>query len=135
MHNPISTYRLQLHKGFTLADLKATLPYLKKLGIKSVYASPLFSSIKGSTHGYDGTDPGKINPEIGTEEELLEIAARLRENGIGWVQDIVPNHQAFDPANPWIADVLEKGRSSQYASFFDISWQHPSFSGKLMVPF
>ena len=32
-------------------------------------------------------------------------------------------------------DVLEKGQSSRYASYFDITWSHPNFDGKLMVPF
>ena len=30
---------------------------------------------------------------------------------------------------------LEKGQASEYASYFDIIWDHPEFGDKLMVPF
>ena len=32
-------------------------------------------------------------------------------------------------------DVLEKGRKSKYAEFFDIDFSHPDFNGKIMIPF
>ncbi|MDQ6815017.1 MAG: malto-oligosyltrehalose synthase, partial [Bacteroidota bacterium] len=89
----------------------------------------------GSVHGYDGVNPHKINPEIGTEEQLLEISQRLRELGMQWLQDIVPNHMAFDPTNPWLKDVLEKGQKSVYASFFDVPWTGKIYHGKIMIPF
>jgi maltooligosyltrehalose synthase len=91
--------------------------------------------VPGSRHGYDGTNPNRINPEIGTIEELLEISAILQQHNISWIQDIVPNHLAFHENNEWLMDALEKGESSKYAHYFDIDWHHPEFEGKLMVPF
>ncbi len=135
MNNPISTYRLQFHENFTFKDFDKIIPYLQKLGIGTVYASPVFEATPGSVHGYDGVNPHKINPEIGTEEELLEISKKLQELNISWVQDIVPNHMAFDPNNPWLKDVLEKGRRSVYASFFDVPWTGKIYHGKIMIPF
>ncbi|WMJ74211.1 malto-oligosyltrehalose synthase [Cytophagaceae bacterium ABcell3] len=135
MINPVSTYRLQLHKGFTLADLDHIIPYLKSLGVKTVYASPIFQATPGSTHGYDGVNPHLINPEIGSEEILKQISQKLKENDILWLQDIVPNHMAFHPDNIWLWDVLEKGRRSIYAEYFDIAWNSHVYNGKLMVPF
>ncbi|HEU4469837.1 MAG TPA: alpha-amylase family glycosyl hydrolase, partial [Flavisolibacter sp.] len=132
MHNLISTYRIQFHQGFNFQDLEHIIPYLQRLGIKCIYASPVFAATPGSTHGYDGIDPTVINPEIGTEEQLLEISQRLRAENLYWLQDIVPNHMAFDHRNPWLMDVLEKGQASSYAGFFDISWNG---SERLMVPF
>lgn len=132
MYNPVSTYRIQFHKDFTFAKLEAAIPYLIQLGIKTLYASPIFEAVPGSTHGYDGINPHRINPEIGTEEELRRISARLREAGIGWLQDIVPNHMAFDPRNAWLMDVLEKGKASEFANYFDILWDD---NEKMMVPF
>jgi maltooligosyltrehalose synthase len=100
------------------------------LGIKTIYASPILQAVPGSNHGYDALNPKLINPEIGTEEQLLKINKQLKEYNIGWLQDIVPNHMAFDVRNPWIHDVLEKGESSKYANYFDIDWsQQP-----LMLP-
>lgn len=135
VYNPVSTYRIQFHKDFSFNDLEKIIPYLQRLGVRTIYASPIFEAVPGSQHGYDGTNPNRINPEIGTEEQLRRISAQLKENNIGWIQDIVPNHLAFDEHNPWLMDVLEKGQSSAYASYFDIDWQHPAYPGRLMVPF
>ncbi len=135
MRNPISTYRIQFHKDFTFTDFERIIPYLDKLGIKTVYASPIFEAVPGSVHGYDGVNPQRINPEIGTEEQLQRIHEVLAQRGIGWLQDIVPNHMAFHPDNRWLMDVLEKGTLSLYSTFFDIDWNSPHHQGRLMVPF
>jgi malto-oligosyltrehalose synthase/4-alpha-glucanotransferase len=135
MNNPIATYRLQFQKEFNFQDFEEIIPYLQKLGVSTLYASPIFKSTPGSTHGYDGVNPNEINPEIGTEEQLRLITTRLKETDINWLQDIVPNHMAFHPENPWLMDALEKGKQSVYASFFDMAWNSKLFQGKLMVPF
>lgn len=135
MYQPLSTYRIQFHKDFTLAHLEEIIPYLVDLGVHTLYASPIFQAVPGSTHGYDGTNPWRVNPEIGTEADLRRCAAKLRQHGIGWLQDIVPNHMAFHPDNAWLMDVLRKGKNSPYASFFDIGWENGVYGGKLMVPF
>lgn len=121
MYNPVSTYRLQFHKDFTLSHLDALLPYLQTLGVTTIYASPIFVATPESPHGYDGVDPNHINPEIGTEEQLRSISQRLRQVGMGWVQDIVPNRMAYHINNEWLTDVLEKGPLSRYARFFETS--------------
>src|SRR5207248_2982080 len=85
----------------------------------------------GSTHGYDIVDHNAVNPEIGTERELNLLVQTLREHGMGLVPDLVPNHMGVLHAdNAWWLDVLEKGRASQYARFFDIDWSR----GKLLLP-
>ena len=135
MYNPVSTYRIQFNKDFTLTHLDALLPYFQKLGVKTIYASPIFVATPGSTHGYDGVDPNRINPEIGTEEQLRSVSQRLLQAGIGWVQDIVPNHMAYHPDNAWLMDVLEKGPLSRFALFFDTYLASPFFQGRIMSPF
>ncbi|RFM30343.1 malto-oligosyltrehalose synthase [Deminuibacter soli] len=137
MKVPIATYRVQLHSGFTFRDLKQILPYLKQLGISTIYASPITTAVKGSMHGYDVTDPLVINPEIGTRQELEEINGQLKAYNMSWLQDIVPNHMAFSSDNARLNDVLERGGHSAYHRFFDINWHHPNpeICGKLMVPF
>jgi malto-oligosyltrehalose synthase/4-alpha-glucanotransferase len=132
MFNPIATYRLQFHKSFTFKDLEQIIPYLSELGIKTIYASPLFKAVPGSMHGYDGTDPNELNPEIGTLSEWKAICKALAEKKIKWLQDIVPNHMAYHHSNKWLMDVLEKGKQSDYASFFDIDW---SAKNRLAAPF
>ena len=62
---PRATYRLQFHKGFGFADAAALAPYLEKLGISHVYASPWLKARPGSTHGYDIVDHRQLNTELG----------------------------------------------------------------------
>jgi malto-oligosyltrehalose synthase/4-alpha-glucanotransferase len=135
MYNPVATYRIQFHKEFSFNEFEKIIEYLEKLGITTVYASPVFASTLGSVHGYDVLDPHTINPEIGTKEQLEKISGQLKQNGIGWLQDIVPNHMAFSPSNKWLMDVLEKGKHSPYAGLFDVLWDSKLYNGKLMVPF
>ncbi len=134
---PTCTYRIQLNKDFTLLHLRGIVDYLHQLGVSTVYASPITTATKGSLHGYDTTDPLTLNPEIGTEEEWEAVSMQLQRYGMGWLQDIVPNHMAWHASNPWLFDVLERGRQSPYHSYFDIIDDHPVelLGDKLMAPF
>jgi (1->4)-alpha-D-glucan 1-alpha-D-glucosylmutase len=130
---PVGTYRLQLHKGFRFADAVALVPYLAGLGVSHVYASPFLKARPGSTHGYDIVDHNRINPEIDTEADLDRLIDELRRHGMGLVLDVVPNHMGvLHGDNPWWQDVLEKGRASPYARFFDIDWERGG--GRLLLP-
>jgi (1->4)-alpha-D-glucan 1-alpha-D-glucosylmutase len=133
---PSSTYRVQLNDKFTLRQLGDIVDYLYRLGISTIYASPVTTAVKGSQHGYDVTDPRVLSPEIGMEEELQRLSARLKEHNMTWLQDIVPNHMAYDPVNPWMHEVLEHGRDAGHYSFFDIFPRavHP-MGERLMAPF
>ncbi|HZF64913.1 MAG TPA: alpha-amylase family glycosyl hydrolase [Chitinophagaceae bacterium] len=135
MYNPIATYRIQFQKEFSFEEFENIISYLQQLGVSTVYASPIFEAVSGSTHGYDGLNPHRINPEVGTEDQLRRINQQLKEQNMGWLQDIVPNHMAFHSANPWLMDVLEKGTQSVYAAFFDVSWTGLLYKGRIMVPF
>jgi (1->4)-alpha-D-glucan 1-alpha-D-glucosylmutase len=130
---PSATYRLQFNRDFRFADARVLVSYLHKLGISDLYASPVFKAQPGSAHGYDIIDPTKLNPELGTEEEFEALAEGLRRHDMGLLLDIVPNHMAATVSNPWWADVLENGRDSLYAPFFDIEWDaHPE--GRIVLP-
>ena len=136
MHIPTATYRVQLHKGFGFEQLERLLPYLRELGISDLYVSPIFKARAGSLHGYDVVDPTQLNPELGAVETFEAIARDLRRHDLGWLQDIVPNHMAYDSENRMLMDVLENGPASRFANFFDINWDHPyeSMRGKVLAP-
>lgn len=135
MKMPVATYRIQFNKGFTFEQLEGIIDYLHALGISTIYASPITSAQEGSLHGYDVIDPHHCNPEIGPVGTLTRIAGKLRAKGMGWLQDIVPNHMAYSSGNKRLMDVLERGRFSPFYTYFDIQGNHPAFPGKLMAPF
>ena len=132
MSLPTATYRIQLHAHFRLEHARRLVPYLHALGISHIYLSPILQARAGSTHGYDVTDPTRVDPEIGTAEELEALAAELRRHEMAIVLDIVPNHMAADVQNPWWRDVLEHGPASPYARFFDIDWG--AGEGRVLLP-
>lgn len=135
---PQSTARLQFFAGFTMDDAIGIIPYLAALGISHLYASPILKARPGSTACYDIVDHSEINPELGGEPALRRMVAALRHHGMGLIIDIVPNHMGVGGAdNAWWLDVLEWGRTSQYAEYFDIDWDPPDISlqGKVLAPF
>ncbi len=136
-YNPVSTYRLQFNSEFTLNDAQKIVDYLHRLGIKTIYASPILQAVKGSSHGYDVTNYQRINREVGLVKEFKQLIAALHDLNMGWLQDFVPNHMAFSVENPWIYDVLEKGEESEFYHYFDIFRNHPDprLRDKLMLPF
>ncbi|HKQ86139.1 MAG TPA: malto-oligosyltrehalose synthase [Candidatus Acidoferrales bacterium] len=134
---PLATYRLQFNTDFRFRDAIAILDYLRELGISHIYASPVFTSRRGSGHGYDVTDPTRIDPDLGGEQGFAELQAALEERNMRLLLDIVPNHMAASSENRWWMDVLEFGPDSSFASYFDINWRTPSRSleNKLLLPF
>jgi len=133
-----ATARLQFHKDFDIDHGTALVPYFADLGISHMYASPLLKARAGSMHGYDIVDHNLINPELGGEDALRRLVAALRAHGMGLILDIVPNHMGVGGAdNAWWMDVLEWGRASRYAEFFDIDWDPPdsTLRGRMLAPF
>jgi (1->4)-alpha-D-glucan 1-alpha-D-glucosylmutase len=131
-----STYRVQFNKDFTFQDATNLLDYLSDLGITHLYASPILTSRRGSTHGYDVVDPTRLNPEIGTEADFAVMQEKLHSLGMGMIVDIVPNHMSASSENLWWMDVLEYGLDSAYAAYFDIDWHPPqrTLDAKILLP-
>jgi len=130
---PVATYRLQFNRRFRFQDAQTLVPYLHQLGISDLYASPIFKARLGSPHGYDVTDPAQLNPELSTEAEFEALVQKLKRYKMGLLLDIVPNHMAISPENPWWMDFLENGLCSPYAAFFDIDWS-PALESRVLLP-
>jgi (1->4)-alpha-D-glucan 1-alpha-D-glucosylmutase len=125
MHIPAASYRIQFNPAFGFQAAENIVSYLAELGISDLYASPIFKARRGSLHGYDVVDQNQLNPQLGTGSHFEQLLKALKDHEMGWLQDIVPNHMAFDYENKMLVDVLENGQSSQYFHFFDIEWDHP----------
>jgi (1->4)-alpha-D-glucan 1-alpha-D-glucosylmutase len=109
-----ATYRLQLTAGFGFESARRRIPYLRDLGISHLYLSPSLQARERSTHGYDVVDPGRLSRVLGGEEQFARLAGEARLAGMGLILDIVPNHMAASPENPyWVDESLRR-------QFFDI---------------
>ncbi|MBF0515600.1 MAG: malto-oligosyltrehalose synthase [Nitrospirae bacterium] len=134
---PVCTYRLQLRGEFKFSAAAAIIPYLNELGISDIYASPYLKAKSGSAHGYDIVDPTEISEELGGESEYELLIKELKNNGMGQIMDIVPNHMcAASSENVYWMDMLENGENSQYAHFFDINWKsvNKDLEHKILIP-
>ncbi|MGA9376117.1 MAG: malto-oligosyltrehalose synthase [Mycobacterium sp.] len=135
MGTPVSTYRLQMRgDAFTFADAVNLLGYLDDLGVSHLYLSPILTAARGSSHGYDVTDPTTVSGELGGVDGLAGLSAQARARGMGLIVDIVPNHVGVeDPEqNAWWWDVLTHGAESAYSSYFDIDWDLDQ--GRIVLP-
>lgn len=138
MRVPTSTYRVQFQAGFTFGDAERVVPYLDRLGITDLYCSPILEARRGSLHGYDVVNHSRLNPELGGEPAYRALVAALAARGMGQIVDLVPNHMSLEPpdANPWWRDVLENGRASPYARYFDVEWRpvKTELADKVLLP-
>src|SRR6476620_12505765 len=133
--HPLSTYRLQMRgDSFTFADAENLLDYLDALGVSHLYLSPILTAAQGSTHGYDVTGTTAVSASLGGAEGLARLSSAARARGMGLIVDIVPNHVGVQKPeqNPWWWGVLEHGRGSAYASYFDIDWDLDG--GRIVLP-
>ncbi|MCV3304920.1 malto-oligosyltrehalose synthase, partial [Leclercia adecarboxylata] len=127
---PTATWRIQFRNGMTFDRAASLVPYLQQLGISHLYASPIFTAARDSTHGYDVTDANEIDPSIGGRAGFERLVSALKAAGLGLILDIVPNHMSTSLENAWWRDVIEHGEKSRYARHFDIDW-----SRRLTLPF
>jgi (1->4)-alpha-D-glucan 1-alpha-D-glucosylmutase len=134
---PLATYRLQLNRTFTFENARATVSYLRDLGITDCYLSPIVKAMPGSEHGYDIVDPSVVNPELGTDEQFKAFIEEVKAHRMGLLLDVVPNHMGIGKSlNRWWRDVLENGPGATYAAAFDIDW-HPikrELENKVLLP-
>src|ERR1700761_9469625 len=134
---PNATYRFQFTPEFGFDHARALAPYLAKLGISEIYASPIFQASSSSTHGYDVNDPNQISAALGGKEGFERFSKSLQEENLGLLVDFVPNHMGIDGEYNWRwRDVLENGEQSRYARYFDIEWQPrlDRLKGRVLVP-
>ncbi len=127
-----STYRLQIRPSFDLHAAADLCDYLATLGIGATYVSPLLPAAKGSDHGYDVIRFDAVDPARGGSDGWTRLLAAARSRGLGVVVDIVPNHTgvATPAENPAWWDLLQFGRESSHADWFDIDWSR----GRVLLP-
>jgi cyclomaltodextrinase len=100
--------------GFKSVERK--LPYLRHLGINTIWLSPINRSPLGD-YGYAVKDYFSLNPDYGTKAEFRDLVDAAHALGIRVLMDFVPNHTSEE--HPYFVDAQEYGPASRYWDFYD----------------
>ena len=80
-----------------LKGVQEKLPYLEKCNVNYIHLMPFLDSPKGrSDGGYAVADFRKVKPDLGTMDDLAELADKCHEKGISLCMDFVMNHTSED---------------------------------------
>ena len=80
-----------------LKGVQEKLPYLESCNVNYIHLMPFLDSPKGrSDGGYAVADFRKVKPELGTMDDLAELADKCHEKGISLCMDFVMNHTSED---------------------------------------
>ncbi|NNH05556.1 alpha-amylase [Cellulomonas fimi] len=104
-----------------LRHVEAWLDHVLGLGLNGLLLGPVSAS---ETHGYDTVDLLRVDPRLGTEDDLDALLAACRERGVRVVLDGVFHH--VGRGHPWVRQALADGPDGPYARYFRIDWSDPA---------
>jgi len=114
-----------------LQGVRAKLDYIAECGVNYLHLMPLLESPEGrSDGGYAVSDFRKVQPELGTMEDLAEVAADCHERGIAVCLDFVMNHTSED--HEWARRAKAGEEEFQHRYFFYDDWSIPNWYNETM---
>ena len=109
----------------TLKGVREKLDYIEDCGVNYLHLMPLLESPEGrSDGGYAVSDFRKVQPELGTMEDLAALADDCHDRGIAVCLDFVMNHTSED--HEWARKAKAGDWESQCRYFFYDSWVVPN---------
>ena len=88
--------------GGDLQGVREHLPYLKELGVTTLWLTPVVKNgAEQDYHGYGAVDLYAVDPHLGTLNDYKELASAVRQQRMKLFFDAVPNH--VGPQHPWVA--------------------------------
>ncbi|MBQ3952059.1 MAG: amylosucrase, partial [Oscillospiraceae bacterium] len=109
----------------TLQGVRSKLDYVEEAGVNYLHLMPLLESPEGrSDGGYAVSDFRKVQPELGTMDDLAELAGDCHKRGISLCLDFVMNHTSEDHEWARRARAGEKEFRDRY--FFFDDWNIPN---------
>jgi len=90
------------YHGGDLRGIQSRLPYLKDLGVTTIWITPIYQNDDRTGrdyHGYGATDLYAVEKHLGTLADYRALVKAAHEQSMKVLLDIVPNH--VGPANPW----------------------------------
>ena len=107
-----------------LNGLKGHLDYIEECGVNLIHLMPLLESPEGrSDGGYAVSDFRKVQPALGTMEDLEDVADLCRAKGIRLCLDFVMNHTSED--HEWARRARRGQKEYQDRYFFYNDWEIP----------
>ncbi len=98
-----------------LTGIRARIDYLRDLGVTYLHLMPLLTPRPGANDGgYAVMDYRSVRPDLGTMNDLAELAADLHASGIALTLDLVLNHVARE--HEWAARA--RAGESRYRDYF-----------------
>lgn len=111
--------------GDTLKDVQKKLDYIKSCGVNILHLMPLLESPKGKDDGgYAVSDFRKVQPELGTMEDLESLAEECHKQGISCCLDFVMNHTSEEHA--WAKAARAGDPEARKRYFFYDTWDIPA---------
>jgi neopullulanase len=91
------------YHGGDLRGIQAHLPYLKDLGVTTLWLTPILKNgAAADYHGYGAIDEYAVDPHFGTLQDYQELVEAAHQLHMKVFFDIVPNH--IGPLHPWVKD-------------------------------
>ena len=101
--------RLQLH-GLGFAGARRPVGYLDPLGHRDPLSVPGAAGRPRQHPRLRRGRPDRARPGPRDGDEFAALLDEPEAHGLRVLVDVVPNHMAAHPANPWWSDVLARGR-------------------------
>ena len=99
----------------SLQGVRDSIPYFEELGLTYLHLMPLFESPEGNSDGgYAVSSYRRVNPALGTMDDLAALAADLRLAGISLVVDFIFNHTSNE--HEWARKAVSG--DAQYEDFY-----------------
>ena len=109
----------------TLNGVRERLDYIQDCGVNYLHLMPLLESPEGrSDGGYAVSDFRRVQPELGTMQDLAALAGDCHDRGISVCLDFVMNHTSED--HEWARRAREGDVTCQNRYFFYDNWDVPN---------
>lgn len=115
----------QLYGG-DLPGLEQRLGHLERLGVDTVYLTPVFPA--RSNHRYDASTFDHVDPLLGGDDALVSLSRALHARGMRLLGDVTTNHTGA--GHEWFARA-RADRTSEEAQFYYWQDEDPGYVGWL----
>lgn len=102
--------------GGNIKGIIDTLPYLKNLGVNTLWISPFYET--SAYHGYHVTNFFDVEPQFGSKLDLQRLIDLAHQNDLKIIADFVPNHVSRH--HPFFLEALHD-KKSEYVNWFYFS--------------